>query len=153
MAALGWDAGRVYHAHVLPGEKDFSREGRSAVEAQFYEFILEFRLGTVFVYRDQLQANIVASRFFLDVNVEHLIMANEQLADKLKTDPAETLPLVDPSARMLTTSLSALSRDTPSRRSSLSLARSTMRTRQCGISFPTARSLSIQTRTQPQSVT
>ena len=50
MAAFGWDSGRVYHAHVLPGEKDFS-DGKSAIETQFYDFILEFRLGTVFVYR------------------------------------------------------------------------------------------------------
>jgi hypothetical protein len=50
MAALGWDAGRVYHAHVLPGEETFN-EGPVETETQFYEFILEFRLGTVFVYR------------------------------------------------------------------------------------------------------
>ena len=44
--------------------------------------------------RDQLQTNIVGKKYFLDVNVEHLIMANEHLADKLKNEPADMLPLV-----------------------------------------------------------
>jgi uncharacterized protein (DUF2461 family) len=44
---------------------------------------------------DQLQVNIVGKRYFLDVNIEHLIMANEHLADKLKNEPADMLPLVD----------------------------------------------------------
>jgi len=43
---------------------------------------------------DQLQTNIVGKKYFLDVNVEHLIMANEHLADKLKNEPADMLPLV-----------------------------------------------------------
>ena len=38
--------------------------------------------------------NIVGKKYFLDVNVEHLIMANEHLADKLKNEPADMLPLV-----------------------------------------------------------
>jgi hypothetical protein len=41
-----------------------------------------------------LQTNIVGKKYFLDVNVEHLIMANEHLADKLKNEPANMLPLV-----------------------------------------------------------
>jgi DNA replication licensing factor MCM5 len=43
---------------------------------------------------DQLQTNIVGKKYFLDVNVEHLIMGNEHLADKLKNEPADILPLV-----------------------------------------------------------
>lgn len=42
----------------------------------------------------QLATNVVAKKYFLDVNVEHLIMANEHLADKLKNEPADMLPLV-----------------------------------------------------------
>jgi DNA replication licensing factor MCM5 len=104
MSALGWDEGRVYHAHVLQGE-DQSPDAPAKLEQQFFDFILEFRLDNSYIYRygapctsliasDQLQTNIVAKRYFLDVNVEHLIMANEHLADKLKNEPAAMLPLV-----------------------------------------------------------
>ena len=43
---------------------------------------------------DQLASNVVAKKYVLDVTVEHLIMANEHLADKLKNEPADMLPLV-----------------------------------------------------------
>ena len=79
--------------------------GCNQIAALRKDFILEFRLDNSYIYRygapctfliasDQLQTNIVAKRYFLDVNVEHLIMANEHLADKLKNEPASMLPLV-----------------------------------------------------------
>jgi len=109
MSGIGWDTGRVYHAHVLPGEEN-SPDAHSRLEEQFFEFILEFRLDNSYIYRytsphncdlcvrDQLQTNIVGKKYFLDVNVEHLIMANEHLADKLKNEPADMLPLVQSSS-------------------------------------------------------
>lgn len=50
MSALGWDQGRVYHAHVLPGE-DQSPDAAAKLEQQFYDFILEFRLDNSYIYR------------------------------------------------------------------------------------------------------
>jgi hypothetical protein len=50
MSALGWDEGRVYHAHVLPGE-DQSPDAAAKLEQQFYDFILEFRLDSSYIYR------------------------------------------------------------------------------------------------------
>ena len=50
MAGLGWDTGRVYHAHVLPGEEN-SPDAHSRLEEQFYDFILEFRLDNSYIYR------------------------------------------------------------------------------------------------------
>ena len=50
MSALGWDQGRVYHAHVLPGE-DQSPDAAAKLEQQFYDFILEFRLDSSYIYR------------------------------------------------------------------------------------------------------
>ena len=50
MAGLGWDTGRVYHAHVLPGE-DNAPDAHSRLEEQFYDFILEFRLDSSYIYR------------------------------------------------------------------------------------------------------
>ena len=50
MSTLGWDQGRVYHAHVLPGE-DQSPDAAAKLEQQFYDFILEFRLDSSYIYR------------------------------------------------------------------------------------------------------
>jgi DNA replication licensing factor MCM5 len=50
MANLGWDEGRVYHAHVLPGE-DQSPDAPTKLEQQFFDFILEFRLDNSYIYR------------------------------------------------------------------------------------------------------
>ena len=50
MSTLGWDQGRVYHAHVLPGE-DQSPDAAAKLEQQFYDFILEFRLDNSYIYR------------------------------------------------------------------------------------------------------
>jgi hypothetical protein len=54
MSALGWDQGRVYHAHVLPGE-DQSPDAAAKLEQQFYDFILEFRLDNSYIYRYKLK--------------------------------------------------------------------------------------------------
>ena len=50
MSALGWDEGRVYHAHVLQGE-DQSPDAPSKLEQQFFDFLLEFRLDNSYIYR------------------------------------------------------------------------------------------------------
>jgi len=94
---------------------------------------------------DQLQANIVGKRYLLDVNVEHLIMANEHLADKLKNEPADMLPLVNHGCNVLICSLKTRSRNLHSKRFSLFQEKSRLTTPR-GTAFPTARSRSIQTR-------
>lgn len=50
MSTFGWDQGRVYHAQVLPGE-DQSPDAPAKLEQQFYDFILEFRLDSSYIYR------------------------------------------------------------------------------------------------------
>lgn len=46
-------------------------------------------------FRDQLRDNILVKQFYLNVNIAHLISFNEELADKLTSNPADMLPLFE----------------------------------------------------------
>ncbi|KAJ3289749.1 minichromosome maintenance protein 5 [Borealophlyctis nickersoniae] len=93
MATLGWDAGRIYNTSVYPGER--GEETRSSIEKKFVEFLRNFRLDNIFIYRDQLRENLIIKRYFLEVNLEHLISYDEELANQVKDKPADYLPLFE----------------------------------------------------------
>ena len=44
--------------------------------------------------RDQIRLNALVKRYFCDVDIAHLISYDEELADKLTTEPAEIIPIV-----------------------------------------------------------
>ncbi|OBT46300.1 minichromosome maintenance protein 5 [Pseudogymnoascus sp. WSF 3629] len=75
------------------GEEDGEVRGQILLKLQ--SFILEFQLGTAFIYRDQLHANVMKKQYFCDVDIGHLISFNEELAHKLVTEPAEIIPLFE----------------------------------------------------------
>ncbi|KFY15434.1 hypothetical protein V492_01987 [Pseudogymnoascus sp. VKM F-4246] len=75
------------------GEEDGEVRGQILLKLQ--KFILEFQLGTAFIYRDQLRANVMKKQYFCDVDIGHLISFNEELAHKLVTEPAEIIPLFE----------------------------------------------------------
>ena len=43
---------------------------------------------------DRLRANLLSKQFVLEVDLEHLIAFNEELANRVRETPAECLPLV-----------------------------------------------------------
>ena len=45
-------------------------------------------------YRDQIRQNVLVKRYFCDVDIAHLIAYDEELANKLNTEPGEIIPLV-----------------------------------------------------------
>jgi DNA replication licensing factor MCM5 len=50
---------------------------------------------TTFVYdRDQLHENLLTKQYFIEVDMNHLINFNADLANKMTTSPADFLPLV-----------------------------------------------------------
>ncbi|KAK6203137.1 DNA replication licensing factor, MCM5 component [Scheffersomyces amazonensis] len=91
---MSYERGEVYGTQVLPGE-DPEDSSFNEVTKAFRSFILEFRLDTRFIYRDQLRENLLVKNYFLKVNSEHLIGFNEELNKKLSDDPAEMIPLFE----------------------------------------------------------
>lgn len=49
---------------------------------------------SAYIYRDQLQENVLTKQYYLEVDMADLIGYNDKLADGLKKNPAEFLPLV-----------------------------------------------------------
>ena len=43
---------------------------------------------------DRLRANLLAKQHVLEIELEHLIAFNEELANRLSDNPADALPLV-----------------------------------------------------------
>ncbi|ABN66884.2 DNA replication licensing factor, MCM5 component [Scheffersomyces stipitis CBS 6054] len=91
---MSFERGEVYGTQVLPGEQPQDNSFNEVTKA-FRSFILEFRLDSHFVYRDQLRENLLIKNYFLKVNSEHLINFNEVLNKKLTDDPAEMIPLFE----------------------------------------------------------
>jgi DNA replication licensing factor MCM5 len=88
------DRGEVYTANVLPGEETEHDTNQEFITA-FKNFILEFRVGTDFVYRNKLRENLLVKEYSLVVDSEHLIGYNENLNKNLMDSPAEMVPFFE----------------------------------------------------------
>ncbi|KAI7905473.1 MCM2/3/5 family-domain-containing protein [Cokeromyces recurvatus] len=93
MASFGWDQGQIYSTSVLPGEEQVN--SHSEITGLFLEFIQNFRLSNNYIYRDQLSQNLLTKQYFIEVDLNHLINYNADLANKLSTSPATFLPLFE----------------------------------------------------------
>ncbi|TVY41785.1 DNA replication licensing factor [Lachnellula occidentalis] len=95
------DRQSVYSLSVLPPEYD-NEDTRGQVQVQLEQFILQFRLENVFIYRDQIRENVLMKQYYCDVDVGHLISFNEELAHRLVTEPAEIIPLFESALKKCT---------------------------------------------------
>ncbi|KAK9464152.1 MCM2/3/5 family-domain-containing protein [Lipomyces oligophaga] len=96
---MSFDIGRVFSATVLAPSEDPNEHARKDTEDSFRDFILEFRIDSEFIYREQLRENILVKRYCLSVELAHLISYNEELAHRLTNDPADLLPIFEDAAR------------------------------------------------------
>ncbi|PGH00765.1 hypothetical protein AJ79_08103 [Helicocarpus griseus UAMH5409] len=91
-----------YSLSVLQPQTDGLEEPRTKIQAQLREFILAFQLDNTFIYRDQIRQNVLVKKFCCDVDIAHLIAYNEELAHRLTTDPADTIPLFEAALKQCT---------------------------------------------------
>ncbi|ATY60689.1 DNA replication licensing factor mcm5 [Cordyceps militaris CM01] len=89
------DAPSVYSTHVYEPSSANTGDTRLQIQTQLETFVLDFRLDNNFVYRDQLRENAILQKYYCDVNINHLINFNEELAHKLASEPAEIIPLFE----------------------------------------------------------
>lgn len=89
------DRRSVYTVSVLPPDADYrGPDVRSEIQQALVDFILEFRIDNVFVYRDQIRENVLAKQYFCEVDLSHLISYREDLASRLNNEPSDVIPLV-----------------------------------------------------------
>ncbi|KAF2816581.1 DNA replication licensing factor mcm5 [Mytilinidion resinicola] len=74
----------------------------SRIEQALVDFIMEFHINNVFVYRDQIRENVLVKQFYCDIDVAHLISYNEELAHRLQNEPADIIPLFESALRICT---------------------------------------------------
>ncbi|KAI8897959.1 MCM2/3/5 family-domain-containing protein [Globomyces pollinis-pini] len=105
----GWDSGQITttQTYLPTAEVD----SNNAIEQNFLDFLRNFRLGSVFPYRDQLRKNIIIKSYFLEVDLSDLITFDQDLANSLKLDPKNLLPLFESAVKTLAIQSTLVSND------------------------------------------
>jgi DNA replication licensing factor MCM5 len=87
---------RSVYTQSLFGENrtEDGENSNQQVTKDLVDFILQFHLDDVFIYRDQIRENVLSKQYYCDVDIAHLIAYNEELADRLNNEPAEIIPMV-----------------------------------------------------------
>ncbi|PVG02644.1 putative CDC46-cell division control protein [Serendipita vermifera] len=95
----GFDANLV-HAVPILGERPLSNtlENASDTERLLLDFLLQYRIGGQFVYRDQLRANLLLRINSLEVDLKHVALYNDDLSHAIQDKPGDTLPLFESAA-------------------------------------------------------
>ncbi|KAK3051082.1 minichromosome maintenance protein 5 [Extremus antarcticus] len=86
----------------LFGEDKAIEESNKRVQKELVDFILDFHLDNVFIYRDQIRENVLSRQYFCDMDIAHLIAFNEHLAHRLNNEPAEIIPVFEAALRICT---------------------------------------------------
>ncbi|TFL06506.1 MCM-domain-containing protein [Pterulicium gracile] len=95
----GFDQNTLYTVSLqAPNSNPESIDTASDTIQLFLDFILQFRDGGVFIYRDALRANLLLKLHLLEVNLNHLILYHQDLGYAIQERPAEFLPLFEVAA-------------------------------------------------------
>lgn len=99
-----FDKGRVYFADMMKmsgSASPASIEARAeAAKLKFRRFLEHFtNMEGEFVYREQLRKNAQMRRYFLPVEIEHLIGYDETLAMALQSNPVENIEAFEAAAK------------------------------------------------------
>lgn len=109
----GFDADRIWNVSVHNVPDPTAPEAASETSKLLYDFLLQYRVGGEFIYRcvwflldpppgshepcytsDKLRANLLLKQYFLEVDLRHVGLYNDELAHAIQDRPTEVLPLV-----------------------------------------------------------
>ncbi|KAK7555318.1 MCM2/3/5 family-domain-containing protein [Phyllosticta citricarpa] len=96
------DRQTVYSLSLFgPGDNE-NEDTNSQVQQHLVDFILDFHIDNVFIYRDQIRENVLVKQYYCDVDIAHLISYNEELAHRLASAPADIIPLFESALKICT---------------------------------------------------
>ncbi|KAF2725150.1 putative cell division control protein nda4 [Polychaeton citri CBS 116435] len=72
------------------------------IQKELVDFVLDFHLENVFIYRDQIRENVLSKQYYCDIDIAHLIAYNEHLAHRLNNEPAEVIPTFESALKICT---------------------------------------------------
>ena len=108
----GFDADRVWNVSVHGVPDPTAPDAPSETAKLLYDFLLQYRVGGEFIYRcvwssisstgrvsqiwysDKLRANLLLKQHFLEVDLRHVGLYNDELAHAIQDRPTDVLPLV-----------------------------------------------------------
>ncbi|XP_038072894.1 DNA replication licensing factor mcm5-like [Patiria miniata] len=98
----GFDNQGVFYSDNFGSEgiQEDGQVNRMAVQRRFKDFLRKFHdANFTYKYRDELKRHYNLGQFWLDVNLDDVASFDEDLADKLKKNPAEFLPFFEDAAK------------------------------------------------------
>ena len=95
---MSFDTGRVYSTQVLPGDDDRVEDTNVGLTRKYADFIREFYIDGNFIYRDQLQDNILGGILTIEVDIAHVRAYDGDLGQRLADDPTGMLNLFQQAA-------------------------------------------------------
>ncbi|KAH4402316.1 DNA helicase [Parastagonospora nodorum] len=90
----------LFGSQAADGVQDATAPSR--IQQALVDFIMEFTLDNVFVYRDQIRENVLVKQYYCDIDIAHLIVYNDELAQNLTSNPAEVIPLFEAALKSCT---------------------------------------------------
>ncbi|EIW64546.1 ATP dependent DNA helicase [Trametes versicolor FP-101664 SS1] len=94
----GFDSDRVYSVAVHDVAEPTAPELPSQTEKLLLDFLLQYRVGGDFIYRDKLRANLLLKQHQVEVDLRHVGLYNDELAHVIQERPADILPLFESAA-------------------------------------------------------
>ncbi|KAF2733362.1 MCM-domain-containing protein [Polyplosphaeria fusca] len=99
------DRRAAYSISLFGSQADDDRQdgpSPSRIQQALVDFVMDFHLDNVFIYRDQIRENVLVKQYYCDIDMGHLISYDEELAHKLTSDPAEIIPLFEAALKTCT---------------------------------------------------
>ncbi|PVV04269.1 hypothetical protein BB560_001234 [Smittium megazygosporum] len=96
MDSGGWDSGQVYVRSIFPGEPSVKAKENTVQE--FFDFIQNFRDGNLFIYREQLRANLAIGKPVLRIEILDLSRYDAILFQKLLNEAPEMTAMFEEAA-------------------------------------------------------
>ena len=109
----GFDADRVWNVSIHDVPDPTAPDAPSETAKLLHDFLLQYRVGGEFIYRcvwspsdppaepheyghtrDKLRANLLLKQYFLEVDLRHVGLYNDELAHAIQDRPTDVLPLV-----------------------------------------------------------
>ncbi|KAF1962448.1 DNA replication licensing factor mcm5 [Byssothecium circinans] len=84
------------------GDDHQDAESPARIQRALVEFVMDFHLDNIFIYRDQIRENVLVKQYYCDIDIAHLISYDEELAHKLSQDPGEIIPLFEAALKICT---------------------------------------------------
>ncbi|KAJ7169482.1 MCM-domain-containing protein [Mycena filopes] len=94
----GFNRNEVFNVAAHDPPAAISPDSRSETEKLLLDFLLQYRIGGEFIYRDKLRANLLLKLHILEVDLRHVSLYNDELAHAIQDTPTDTLPLFENAA-------------------------------------------------------